>query len=188
MNKQQKNMVVSAKGKVFIFLSIATFILGLAAGCSNKNGLTTVKIEDPERKYFPILQGQRQKINVKVYNTGDKPLKIYDVFPSCGCTVAKFPESLIPVGEYGTIEMEYNSNKNIGYAGIYTVIKTNTKEGSQNFFFEINVVPDPHYTKDYEELYNADKENNQSLVKELVDGKNNQQGYITDTTKMRKFN
>lgn len=172
---------------IFIFFAVAAFTISFT-GCSEDEGLTTVKIEDPERKYFPILQGQRQTINVKVFNTGKKPLKISEVYPSCGCTVAKFPEGLIPVGDYGTIEMEYNSNKNIGYVGVYTTIKTNTKEGTQNFFFEINVVPDPHYTKDYEELYNADKENNNSLVKELVDGGTNEQGYVTDKKQMRKFN
>ena len=174
---------------ISIYLSMAIFALITFSGCSadTKENLTTVKIEDPERKYFPILQGQRQNINVKVFNTGNHPLKIYEVYPSCGCTVAKYPKKLIPVGEYGTIEMEYNSNKNLGYVGIYTTIKTNTKEGSQTFFFEINVVPDPHYTKDYEELYNADKEANKNLVKELVDGAANQQGYITDPKQMRKF-
>ncbi|MDQ8005132.1 MAG: DUF1573 domain-containing protein [Pedobacter sp.] len=177
------------KLSISIYLSMAIFAFMTLSGCSadTKQNLTTVKIEDPERKYFPILQGQRQNINVKVFNTGDHPLKIYEVYPSCGCTVAKYPTKLIPVGEYGTIEMEYNSNKNLGYVGIYTTIKTNTKEGSQTFFFEINVVPDPHYTKDYEELYNADKEANKNLVKELVDGAANQQGYITDPKQMRKF-
>lgn len=175
------------KLNILVFLGIMASIMVM--GCSEKPLKdTTVKIEDPERKYFPILQGQRQNISVKIHNTGEHPLKIYDVYPSCGCTVVKFPEKLIPAGSYGTIQMEYNSNKNIGYVGIYTTIKTNTKEGSQSFFFEINVVPDPHYTKDYEELYNADKEANKSLVKELVDGKTNEQGYITDTTQMRKFN
>lgn len=187
MKRTGQYLMTNAKRNLFILFTLGTFMVTLTTGCTEDEGLTTVKIEDPERKYFPILQGQRQNINVKVYNTGTKPLKITEVYPSCGCTVAKFPDNLIPVGEYGTIEMEYNSNKNIGYVGIYTSIKTNTKEGAQNFFFEINVVPDPHYTKDYEELYNADKENNNSLVKELVDGSTNQQGYTTDTEKMRKF-
>ncbi len=180
-------MITIGKAKLFILFAIFTFAIGILSSCTEDEGLTTVKIEDPERKYFPILQGQRQTINVKVFNTGAKPLRITEVYPSCGCTVAKFPTSLIPSGEYGTIEMEYDSNKNIGYVGIYTTIKTNTKEGAQDFFFEINVVPDPHYTKDYEELYNSDKENNKSLVKELVDGAANKQGYTTDTEKMRKF-
>lgn len=189
MNRYGKKLGFFNHCKAFVFLSVSILAISLLSACSeNKNGsITTVKIEDPERKYFPILQGQRQNINVKVFNTGQNPLKISAVYPSCGCTVAKYPTKLIPVGEYGTIEMEYNSNKNLGYVGIYTTIKTNTKEGSQTFFFEINVVPDPHYTKDYEELYNADKEANKSLVKELVDGAANQQGYTVDPKQMRKF-
>ncbi|RYG21271.1 MAG: DUF1573 domain-containing protein, partial [Chitinophagaceae bacterium] len=141
MNTYGKKTLRYTNYKIFMVLSVILTALSMLAGCSNaKNGsITTVKIEDPERKYFPILQGQRQNINVKVFNTGQNPLKISAVYPSCGCTVAKYPEKLIPVGGYGTIEMEYNSNKNLGYVGIYTTIKTNTKEGSQTFFFEINV-------------------------------------------------
>ncbi len=185
---KNRNTNIIRKKSLSFTLSLLAFALSFLVSCGSKElKLTTVKIEDPERKYFPILQGQRQKINVKVYNTGKEPLKIYDVYPSCGCTVVKFPSGIIPAGEYGTIDMEYNSNKNIGFVGIYATIKTNTKEGSQSFYFEINVVPDPHYTKDYEELYNADKENNQSLVKEMVDGKTNEQGYIVDPNQMRKY-
>ena len=101
--------------KIFLLLLITSGITLVLSSCgSNELKLTTVAVEDSVRKYFPILQGERQNINVKVYNTGKEPLKIYDVYPSCGCTVAKFPKKLIPAGEYGTIEMEYNSNKNIG--------------------------------------------------------------------------
>lgn len=188
MTYKKKYIIDQGLFKWAFYLCMTFTVPAFLAGCtSSENKLTTIKIEDPVRKYFPIVQGQKQNILVKIFNTGDNPLRIYDVYPSCGCTIAKNPDKLIPVGGFGIIEMEYNSNKNIGYAGIYTTIKTNTKEGTQSFFFEINVVPDPLYTKDYEELYNADKDNNNSLVKEMVDGKTNQQGYTVDSSKMRKF-
>lgn len=163
-------------------------LIVLLQSCAPKDlPLTTLKIEDPVRKYYPILQGQKQQIIVKVTNTGKNPLKIYDVYPSCGCTIAKYPKRAIPAGDTGTIVLEYDSNKNIGYVGIHTTLKTNTKEGWQSFFFEINVVPDPHYTPDYEELYAEYQKNNRDLVQQLVDGKTNERGYEVPGSERSKF-
>ena len=144
-----------------------------------------MKIEDPYRKYHPIVQGQILKIIIKVQNTGDNQLRITNVLPSCGCTTAKFP-TVIGAGGFGIIEMEYNSIKNIGQVGFHTTIIANTKEKSHTFFFETNVVPDAQYTPDYEELYEAQKQSESGSIKEMVDGSNNQKGYIVDSSGMTK--
>ncbi len=177
--------------KKFIRLNtvIAVSVLSLclsACKSDNPKNLTTLKIEDPYRKYFPIVQGQKLKITIKVQNTGEEPLLITHVLPSCGCTTAKFPK-VIGAKDYGIIQMEYNSIKNIGQVGFHTTILANTKEKSHTFFFETNVVPDALYTKDYEELYEAQKENIKGSVEEMVDGAANQKGYIVDSTEKRKF-
>lgn len=148
---------------------------------------TTIEIEDPVRHYYPILQGQKQNITMKITNTGDKPLKIFKVLPSCGCTLAKFTTSAIAPGNYGLLEMEYNSNKNIGHVGIYTTIVANTKKHYHTVYFDLNVVPDALYTKDYEELYHIEQEENKGGLQELVEGKTNERGYIVDSTNVRKF-
>ncbi|RWW91763.1 DUF1573 domain-containing protein [Flavobacterium cerinum] len=142
------------------FLPVLLLII-LLSGCqndTNPNGLTTITIEDPIRHYSPVIQGQEQDIVVKVFNTGDNLLKISKVYPSCGCTIAKFPESAIAPGKFGLIELKYNSNKNIGYVGVYTTIVTNSKKRSETVFFDLNVVPDADYTKDYEELHSLKNE------------------------------
>jgi hypothetical protein len=150
--------------------------------------LTTIKIEDPVRHYYPVAQGVKQNISIKVTNTGDKPLKIFKVLPSCGCTIAKFPKSAIAPGEDAYIELEYNSNKNIGYVGVYTTITANTKKHYHTTFFDLNVVPDALYTKDYEELYRLEREK-EGGAKDLVEGETtSQKGYEaeTDETKFIK--
>lgn len=142
------------------FLPILLFIISFSAcqNDANPNDLTTVLIEDPIRHYSPVIQGQDQDIIVKVFNTGDNLLKISKVYPSCGCTIAKFPESAIAPGEFGLVELKYNSNKNIGYVGVYTTIVTNSKKRSETVFFDLNVVPDADYIKDYEELHSLENE------------------------------
>lgn len=174
-------------------IPVLLVLLSLLAGCrrgESENAyldLTTIEIEDPVRHYYPILQGQKQNIVVKITNTGDEPLKIYKVLPSCGCTIAKFTSRAIAPGNEAFIEMEYNSIKNIGMVDIYTTILANTKQHSHTFYFDINVVPDALYTKDYEELYHIEQEEEKGGVLELVEGKNNQRGYLVDSTEVRKY-
>ncbi len=142
---------------------------------------TTLRVVDSIRHYYPILRGKKLNMIVKVENTGDYPLKIYNVLPSCGCTLATFPKRAIPVGSFGLIQMEYESSKNIGYVGVYTTIVANTKKTSHTIFFDLNVIPNPLYTKDFEEIYTDKQKKEKSLIKSMVDGDINQRDYVTDT-------
>ena len=172
----------------FLFwLFLATAILYSCANDKNKtHAPTTFELEDPYRKYFPVLQGQPLFMNFKITNTGDKPLYIYDVLPSCGCTTVKHPRAIAP-GLEGAIQLEFNSNKNIGHVGIYTTIVANTKEKYHTFFFETNVVPDALYIKDYEQIFYEQMKDEKGFTQELVDGAANNKGYIVDSTESRKF-
>lgn len=130
-------------------------LLTILNGCKKvgENKITSLRIEDTIRHYSPIMQGMKQNISVRVTNTGKEPLLLKNVMPSCGCTVAKFPTYAIAPGNDAIIEMEYDSSKNTGYTAIYTTLTANVPEKSHTIFFDINVVPDSHYSKDYEEMY-----------------------------------
>lgn len=178
--------------KRFVYLFIILLVLQPFLGCNSGNNenpvldLTIMDIEDPYRKYFPIMQGQKLNIVVRIDNKGDRPLKIFNVLPSCGCTIAKYPKAIAP-GGFGILNLEYNSIKNIGYVNIFTTIVANTKQRSHDFYFETNVVPNALYTPDYEELYYLQQLEEKSLAQEYVDGGTNQKGYIVDSTFVRKF-
>lgn len=181
--KQQTKLL----NKLVVKFVLLSFLIVLGACDSHDpEALTTMKIEDPYRKYFPIVQGQKLQILIEVENTGKEPLRISDVLTSCGCTTSKFPNTIVP-GGFGIIEMEYNSIKNIGYVGFHTTILANTKEKSHTFFFETNVVTDALYTRDYEDLYEIQKKEEKGSIKEMVDGAANQKGYIIDSGEKRKF-
>ncbi|MDV6170369.1 DUF1573 domain-containing protein [Flavobacterium sp. DG1-102-2] len=140
----------------YTYTAAAALLVLTALNSCNKVGeheITSIKIEDPVRHYSPVMQGTKQNITVKVTNTGDQPLVFKDVMPSCGCTIAKFPGYAIAPGNSADIELEYDSRKNTGYTSIYTEITANTAEKIHNVFFDINVVPNSHYIKDYEEIH-----------------------------------
>jgi hypothetical protein len=186
-----KKKITTYKQQFFTTLTVV-FTIVIFSGCKRSDkenqflARTTMEIEDPVRHYYPILQGLKQNIIVKVTNTGKEPLKIHKVLPSCGCTIAKFSTSAIAPGNEAFIEMEYDSNKNIGYVGIYTTIIANTEKHHHTMFFDLNVVPESLHTKDYEELYHIEQEKKGGL-QELVEGKTNERGYLVDSTEVRKF-
>jgi hypothetical protein len=190
LNKAKVPSTGAGKSVPVVLLLLSLVLLN---GCKRGAGeneflaLTTIDIEDPIRHYYPILQGQKQNITMKITNTGTEPLKIYNVLPSCGCTLAKFPKNAIAPGNFGLLEMEYNSIKNIGHVGIHTTIVANTKKHYHTVYFDLNVVPDALYTKDYEELYHIQMEEEKSGLQELVEGETNERGYIVDSTEVRKF-
>lgn len=144
-------MKIEKQTYINIFMLLILILLG-SCNKVGENAITSMKIEDPVRHYSPIMQGIKQSISVKVTNTGSEPLLLKNVMPSCGCTIAKFPEHAIAPGNDAAIELEYDSNKNTGYTAIYTTITANVHEKAQTVFFDINVVPNSHYTKDYEEI------------------------------------
>ncbi len=174
---------ISLVSKAFV---LSLLLLACSTSPEDIQQLTTLEVEDPYRKYFPVLQGQPLSIVFKVENTGDSPLRIFNVLPSCGCTTAKFPRAIAP-GGFGVIELEFNSNKNIGHVGIYTTLVANTKDKYHTFFFETNVVPDALYIKDYEQIYYEQMQDEKGFMQSAVDGEANQKGYIVDSTEERRW-
>lgn len=57
-----------------------------------------------------IEQGEKVQHTFNFENTGTAPLIISNIKTTCGCTTPKWTKDPIPVGEKGTIEVEFNSN------------------------------------------------------------------------------
>jgi len=73
-------------------------------------------------------------VEVKVTNTGDKPLIISDVSASCGCTMPKKPEAPIPPGASDIIEVKFHSKPGqLGEVSKTVSVTANTKEGIHKF-------------------------------------------------------
>lgn len=154
--------------------------------CKKKIGMTTVKVEDSIRHYYPVIAGQELQLIYDVTNTGDQPLIIRDIQPSCGCIVT-MPESRMVLPEKTVrLKFTYQSAKNIGFVQHVIRIHGNIKpHGIAKLVFDVNVVPHADYTRDYEQLYKEAVERNE-LLKGLVDGQENEHGYYVDINKDRR--
>lgn len=139
---------------------------------------TKMEIVDPERHYYPILRGSELSTEYKIYNRGNEPLIIYDVQASCGCIDVDFPSGSIGKDGFGSITLDYDSAKNIGYVEFFVTILANTeKDVFTTIKFDLNVVTSPHYTQDYEEIFLRRRKEN---LGGEVDGDLTQQGYYVD--------
>jgi hypothetical protein len=135
---------------------------------------TTMKVENPIRHYYPVNLGTQLHSTFKFFNTGKEPLKIQDVQTSCGCIVADYTTSIIAPGGFGFINISFDSNKSLGYVENYIDVYANLKQ-KQTLLFDVNVVPNSDYIRDYEEIYNQTV-----VLKEQIDGKPPQYGYYID--------
>jgi len=66
-------------------------------------------------KFGTISQGEQLEHTFNFENTGETPLLITAVKPSCGCTLPKeWPKHPIAPGEEGKIEIQFDSNRKSG--------------------------------------------------------------------------
>lgn len=164
------------KSVFYIFL-LAVLPFGFA-GCKKKILPTSMTIKDSVRHYYPIKQGQQLDIMFTVTNTGNAPLIISEIQPSCGCIILdKSSHIIIPEQGIRQFKATYNSTKNVGEV-IHRIrlFGNMLPQGKAELKFDVNVVPDADYTRDYEELYQEFNAKN-GIVREVVDGKESELGY-----------
>ena len=107
---------------------------------------------------------------------------VTDIITSCGCLKVNDDKSTfsVPPGKERLLTLSYNSAKNVGYVKHYVTLYGNfISTDKQEIIFDINVVPNALYTKDYEEMYKEEIEARGGLEK-FVDGDESNKGYYMD--------
>lgn len=165
---------------IIVLVCLAAAMLGTMQSCKKKVNMTAIEIEDQDRHYYPILQGEELELNYGITNVGDEPLIIKEIQTSCGCMIVndKLPLMVMP-RKKGFIHIKYNSTKNVGLVKHYIYCYGNIAEtGRAELRFDVHVVPDADYTRDYEELF-REQRNLDGSVGDAVDG-GLQRGYYVD--------
>jgi hypothetical protein len=92
---------------------------------------TITWLDSTNRNYGNIPEGKKLEVAYRFLNSGNKPLIIARVQPSCGCTVAEQPEEPIPPGKEGVIKASFNSEGRTGINNKTIYVMANTR-GNQN--------------------------------------------------------
>jgi hypothetical protein len=87
-----------------------------------------------------VVRGEKRLAEFVVHNRGNAPLKITEVKPGCGCTVASFDET-VPVGGTGRIKATVDTTTLSGFVGRGLTAFTNDPLTPELFLtFHANVV------------------------------------------------
>lgn len=106
---------------LFLIIALGSFI-----NCSNTNnnksidnnktaevdmdGTPLIKFEEVEHDFGQIFQGEKVSYIFKFKNIGSADLIIKNAAASCGCTVPKFPHDPVAPGDFGEIEVVFDSS------------------------------------------------------------------------------
>ncbi|MFT3824461.1 MAG: DUF1573 domain-containing protein [Chitinophagaceae bacterium] len=101
---------------------------------------TSIEWLENDKNMGTISEGQLLDVTFRFKNTGDKPLVIRSVRPSCGCTAANPPAEPIAPGSEGEIKASFNSQGRSGTNKKTLTVVANTKGGTTHeLHFEVNV-------------------------------------------------
>ena len=127
----------SAKGNILVTAPAGSAAMQLPKDSSLYTNITW--LDSTERNYGTIAEGQKLEVAYRFRNSGNKPLIIARVQPSCGCTVAEQPEEPIQPGKEGEIKASFNSEGRIGINNKTLFVVANTR-GTQSNELRFSVI------------------------------------------------
>lgn len=153
----------------------------LFTGCEKELTPVDVDIIDPQRHYYPVVQGENLSVIYELENNSEDPLVIQEIQTTCGCLVPfdKLPIVILPKKK-GRVNLRYDSSKNTGAVEHFVWLYGNFVDSTyRELQFDTNVVPPADFTRDYEQIYNERTAGSRTLH-ELVNGNPSEKGYYTD--------
>ena len=82
-----------------------------AAVMQDSSRYTTIQWLDTAIDFGTAKMGEVVSITFRCKNTGDKPLYLFNVQPSCGCTLADYTKEPIAPGQEGRIDAQFDTKK-----------------------------------------------------------------------------
>ena len=171
--------------KIKNFLNHKVVVLGFSLfcllACDKELKPASVILVDPVRHYYPVLQGEMMNISYEIENTSDNPLFIQELQTTCGCIISKdeLPVVILP-HKVGYINLVFNTIKNTGYVDHFIYCYGNFQDSTcVELEFDTNVVPRADYVHDYEQLW-QEQTKDAETIHDFVDGLPGQKGYYTN--------
>jgi hypothetical protein len=74
-----------------------------------------------------VMQGELVKVRFEIKNTGKVALKIFEVKPSCGCTLADYSKDAVEPGKTAWVEAEVDTKALYGTISKTVSVMANTQ-------------------------------------------------------------
>lgn len=127
------------------YLVLALLAVSLAASRLSAQGV--IQFEKNSVNFGQFQESKPQRGVLTFTNTGDKPLVVQQVLPSCGCTVAQYTIDPIPPGGKGKITITYDGKgKHPGHFRKPITVRSNASNSMVRIYVEGNMLPDEKRT------------------------------------------
>lgn len=103
-------------------------------------GEPKIRFETMYHDFGTLIEGEQAAFTFKYKNTGTADLIIKDAYSTCGCTVPDYSKEPIKPGEYGKLEVVFNSAGRRGMQYKRITLKLNTKISEKNLNIKANVI------------------------------------------------
>jgi hypothetical protein len=97
---------------------------------SGEMAMAKITFDNPVHNFGTIYEGTEVEHTFEFTNTGDSPLIISDVKPSCGCTTPEYTKEPVAPNQKGKIVLKFNSQGKVGNNDKATTVYANIPEGS----------------------------------------------------------
>lgn len=108
---------------------------------NDNSPLTTYTLDSETHDFGKITEGEKVTHVYKLKNTGENPLVISDVKPSCGCTSPNWTKDPIPPGQEGKVEVQFDSQGKSGTQSKTVTVMANTEPKVKVLKFTGEIVP-----------------------------------------------
>jgi len=109
---------------------------------------TTIQWKDTAIDFGAKKMGDIVNLTFVCTNTGNKPLYLFDVHPSCGCTLVDYSKAPIAPGQQGKIDAQFDTKKSHSPEVHKTIfVRTNSNDASRYLSFSGTVISDSSTAK-----------------------------------------
>ncbi len=114
--------------------------VGSAIGITEAKKKTTIQWLDSTKNLGKISEGEKVEVAYRFVNTGNEPLVIENVVPTCGCTVAEKPEAPVAPGKEGVVKAVFDSHGRAGTQHKSITVYANTEVMVYPLTFDVDVI------------------------------------------------
>jgi len=101
---------------------------------------TLITFTETNHDFGKVTAGEKVSHTFMFKNSGDKPLVVSQVQPSCGCTVPQWSNDPIAPGKEGSIQVVFNSEGKHGMQHKSVTVVSNTKPAAHQLTFTAEVI------------------------------------------------
>lgn len=104
------------------------------------SNVTEIYFQDTMINLGTVKEGGEYQVVYRYQNKGKLPLMLFNVSPSCGCTIAEYSHDPLASGKWDSILAKFDSKDKPGSYQKNIKVNCNTTQKVHDLYFKVNVV------------------------------------------------